>query len=74
MKKLISTNLFISILFACMLLMPWNTNFAKSGCNAFSHETFCKNSIMIMPNHISEKSALEIVPGVFPFDDLIIKI
>ena len=74
MKKLFLTNLFTSILVFFLLLMPWNINFANSGCDPFLHKTGCRNSLIIIPNNTSKKSVQEIVPGVFPFDDLIIKI
>lgn len=74
MKKIFSTNLFISILVFFLLLMPWNINLANSGCDEFLNKTGCKNSLIIIPKHITENSVQEEVPGVFPFDELIIKI
>lgn len=75
MKKLFLTNLSISIFISLLLLlMPWNINFAKSGCDGIVHKAFCKNSLTITQSHISGNTSQEIVPGAFPFDDLIIKI
>lgn len=74
MKKLFLTDMLILILVFVLLLMPWNINLARSGCNEFLHAPVCKNSFMMLPNHISETSVPETVPAVFPFEDLIIKI
>jgi inhibitor of KinA sporulation pathway (predicted exonuclease) len=54
--------------------MPWNINFAKSCNNGILHKTFCKDLLTISQKHTDENTVQIIDPGVFPFDDLIIKI
>lgn len=74
MKKIILTNLIVFTLLVFMLLIPWNVNFANSGCDEFLNKTGCKNSLIITPKPITEKPMQQEVPSPFPFDDLIIKI
>lgn len=74
MKKEFLTNLFIPAILFIILLIPWNVNFANSECTGILHKAVCKNSLIITQKPIAEKSMQETIPGVFPFDDLIIKI
>lgn len=74
MKKLFLTIPFVSLfVFLILLLLPWNVNFAKSECDGILQKTFCKNSLIITQKPITENT-MQDVQGMFPFDDLIIKI
>ena len=74
MKKIFLTDILILVLVLVLLLMPWNINLARSGCNEFLSRPVCNNSLIMIPNRISENSAPATAQGLFPFDDLIIKI
>jgi|GEM_PF-5981625 len=75
MKKLLLTDLFASFsVLLVLLLMPWTANLAESGCNGIMFKTFCNNSTTLKKSHINENIAREVVPTVFPYEDLIIRI
>ncbi len=75
MKKILLTNLLAAIFISIFLLLaPWTANFAECGCDRIPLKSFCKNSMSFTQSHTNENLAREIVPAVFPYDDLIIKI
>ncbi len=74
MKKIYLTNLSITGLLFILLFIPWNINFAKSDCSGILNKNVCKNSLIIIQKKFIEKSCQRIDPGVFPYDDLLIKI
>lgn len=72
MKKLVN-NLYVPVVLLAIMLLPWNVNFAKSECDGILQKTICKNSLIITQKPITE-NAMQDVQGIFPFNDLIIKI
>lgn len=74
MKKIFFNNQFVAFLSFLILIMTLNVNFAKSDCSKICHKAVCKNSLINKQKVISENSVQQTVPGVFPFDDLLIKI
>lgn len=73
MKKLVN-NLYVPVVLLAIMLLPWNVNFAKSDCNGISSQTVCKNSLIITQKQFIQSPMQKIEPGVFPYDDLLIKI
>lgn len=74
MKKIHLTNQTVAFLFFILVIMLWNINSAKPDCGGINQKNVCKNSLMVTQKKIAENPEQDIATGVFPFDNLLIKI